>query len=141
MTTTPTDTEGVDELARVAYGAVRGTSPVAFDDLPDAARDQYRAVVNAIADAMAPRVSALARTLVNDIGNRMLAAEHKAAKLADTLHETREWALEADGDKKDLDALVRAARPFVNDAKWRGQPDASELLERIDAKLAVIDAG
>jgi len=124
--------EVIDTLATKAYEAVRGTSPVTFDDLPIEARNQYRAVAGAVLEGMTPHITALAHAF----GSRALEAERKANILTDQLREAREWALEMDTATNTSVDLLTKATPFLQFLKWQGDFEAARLLEAMEAEAA-----
>lgn len=130
------DSQHLDQLCALAHtaqmkafaeiGATPDTRP--FDQLPESVQSVYRAVVGAVLDGSAQHVAAL----LHGIGNELHRANHKAAKLADQLHETREWALEADAKVAELAPLLREAAAVLGK---RGVMKL-DLLSRLDAALA-----
>ena len=133
------DTEVLEMLARKAHAAaIKGSSITQqFEDLPTDSQDRYRAIASAVLDGMAPHITAL----VHAFGNKALQAEHKAQTLSGQLYEAREWALQEQGDRATLHALLKEAQPLVQKAKWQGDLAAGSLSERIEKKLEEVDNG
>lgn len=128
-----------EQMARVAYLAARGdSSDQKFESLPKEAQETYRAVASAVIEGLAPHVAALARMMVMDIGNKLHVAEHKAQTLSSQLYDTREWALEAETDKRLLLSLLNEAKTFVVHAKWQGDIAATGLLQKIEEAVAKV---
>jgi hypothetical protein len=130
------DTQHLDQLCALAHeaqvkafaeiGATPDSRP--FAELPETVREVYRAVVGAVLDGSAQHVAAL----LHGIGNELHRANHRASKIAEQLHETREWALEADAKVAELTPLLREAAAVLGK---RGVLKL-DLLSRLDAALA-----
>lgn len=133
------DLEVLTDLAGRIYEALRTEGDFPFEQLPRTVRARYQAAANATIDGMAPRIAAMARAMVTEMGNRVHVAENKAQKLSSDLFDTREWALEAEGDKNDLLKLLAESVQYVTRVKWQGDLAADGLLRRIEEKRALLE--